>query len=137
MSKPRQSLIPAEQIEHSIVLIRGQRVMLDRELAALYGVPTMVLNQAVRRNIARFPDDFMFQLTKEELENWKSQFVTSNSAARMSLRKLPLAFTTRHRHAFQRVEQRASHCGQHRDHADVRAAAAVADLEQGFGQTAR
>ncbi len=94
MAKQQQlSLLPVERIEKSILQIRGQRVILDRDLAALYDVPTMVLNQAVRRNISRFPDDFMFQLTKEELENWKAQFVTSNSTARMSLRKLPLAFT--------------------------------------------
>jgi len=93
MVQPRQSLIPTERIEHSILLIRGQRVMLDRELAALYGVPTKVLNQTVRRNISRFPDDFMFQLTDEEFENWRSQFVTSNSAAKMGLRRAPSAFT--------------------------------------------
>ncbi len=93
MNQPRTSLIPTERIEHSILQMRGQRVMLDRDLASLYGVSTAALNQAVRRNIARFPDDFMFQLTKEELENWKSQFVTSNSTTKMSLRKLPLAFT--------------------------------------------
>jgi hypothetical protein len=66
--------------------------MLDRDLAALYEVQTRILNQAVRRNIDRFPPDFMFQLTKEEFENWKSQIVTSNSV-KMGLRKLPLAFT--------------------------------------------
>lgn len=93
MSQPRQSLIPTERIEHAILLIRGQRVMLDRELATLYGVPTKVLNQAVRRNIARFPDDFMFQLSDEEFENWRSQFVTPNSSVKMGVRYRPLAFT--------------------------------------------
>lgn len=88
-----QSLIPAERIEKFILLIRGEKVMLDRDLAELYGVPTRTLNQAVRRNIKRFPVDFMFQLSKQELENWKSQFVISNPAAKMSLRKPPLAFT--------------------------------------------
>ncbi len=66
--------------------------MLDRDLAFLYNVPTRVLNQAVKRHPDRFPLDFMFQLTKEELQNWKSQFVTSNSI-NMGIRKLPLAFT--------------------------------------------
>src|SRR5439155_17105028 len=86
-------LIPTERIEHSILLIRGHRVMLDRELAALYGVPTKVLNQAVRRNVARFPEDFMFQLTDDEFENWRSQFVTANSTVKMGVRYRPLAFT--------------------------------------------
>ena len=93
MSKLPQSLIPTERIEHTILLIRGQRVILDRELAALYGVPTKALNQAVRRNLSRFPEDFMFQLTDEELENWKSQFVISNSTAQKMIRFRPLAFT--------------------------------------------
>ena len=75
-----------------IFLIRGQKVMLDRDLALLYSVETRVLNQAVKRNEERFPPDFMFQLTDEELNNWKSQIVTSNKE-RMGLRKLPLAFT--------------------------------------------
>ena len=66
-----------EQIESLILSIRGKQVILDRDLARLYGVETKVLNQAVKRNIERFPEDFMFQLTKEEFENWKSQFVTS------------------------------------------------------------
>ena len=87
------SLIPAERIEHSILLIRGQKVMLDRDLAALYGVPTKVLNQAVHRNAKRFPTDFMFQLNADEFKNWRSQIVTSNSAARMSIRRRPYAFT--------------------------------------------
>ena len=66
--------------------------MLDRDLAELYGVTTSRLNEQVKRNIERFDDDFMFQLTKEELENWKSQNAISNSI-KMGLRKLPLAFT--------------------------------------------
>ena len=70
---------PLEVIENLILNIRGKQVMLDRDLARLYGVETKVLNQAVKRNIERFPEDFMFQLTKEEFENWKSQIVTSNS----------------------------------------------------------
>lgn len=66
--------------------------MLDRDLAALYGVETRILNQAVRRNKKRFPEDFMFQLTQKELLNWKSQIETSNKE-KMGLRKPPLAFT--------------------------------------------
>ena len=67
-----------EQIESLILTIRGKQVILDRDLARLYCVETRVLNQAVQRNIERFPEDFMFRLTKEEFENWKSQFVISN-----------------------------------------------------------
>ena len=93
MSKSPQSLIPTERIEHKILLIRGQRVILDRELASLYGVPTKALNQSVRRNLSRFPEDFMFQLTDEELENLRSQFVTANSTTQKMIRFRPLAFT--------------------------------------------
>jgi hypothetical protein len=87
------SLIPAERIDRAIVLVRGQKVMLDRDLATLYEVETKVLNQAVSRNIDRFPEDFMFQLTEGEFENWRSQIVTSNSAAKMGIRRKPYAFT--------------------------------------------
>ena len=66
--------------------------MLDRDLAEMYGVQTKALNQAVKRNIDRFPEDFMFQLTDEETRNWKSQFVTSNSI-KMGVRRNPYAFT--------------------------------------------
>ncbi len=86
------SLIPAERIERAILMIRGQKVLLDRDLAELYGVATKVLNQAVGRNRKRFPDDFMFQLSDEEFGNWRSQIVTSNSAAKMGLRRRPYAF---------------------------------------------
>ena len=75
---------PVEQIESLILTIRGKQVILDRDLARLYGVETKVLNQAVKRNIERFPEDFMFQLTKEEFENWKSQFAISNYDEDMS-----------------------------------------------------
>jgi len=67
--------------------------MLDSDLAALYGVETRVLVQAVKRNRERFPDDFMFQFSDEELENWRSQIVISNPAAKMGLRRRPYAFT--------------------------------------------
>ena len=69
---------PLENIENLILNIRGKQVMLDRDLARLYGVETKRLNEAVKRNIERFPEDFMFQLNKEEFENWKSQIVTSS-----------------------------------------------------------
>ena len=78
-------------IENQILTVRGQRVMLDRDLAALYRVPTSALNQAVKRNKERFPADFMFRLTKEEAENLRSQFVTSSSHG--GRRTLPYAFT--------------------------------------------
>ena len=80
------SLIPQKHIENKILFIRGHKVMLDKDLAELYEVQTKVLNQAVKRNLDRFPEDFMFQMTKEEFENWKSQFVTSNQAEKTSLR---------------------------------------------------
>ena len=68
-----------EQIENLILSIRGKQVILDRDLARLYGVETRRLNEQVRRNMERFPEDFMFQLNKEEFENWKSHFAISNS----------------------------------------------------------
>jgi ORF6N domain len=89
-SKPA---VPTEVIEHRIFLIRGQKVMLDADLAALYQVSTRVLNQAVKRNLSRFPSDFMFQLNRKELEDWRSQIVTSNPRAKMALRRPPHAFT--------------------------------------------
>lgn len=85
-------LIPSERIVNKIYIFRNKKVMFDRDLAELYGVKTMVLNQAVKRNIKRFPADFMFQLDKKEMEIWKSQIVISKSD-KMGLRKLPLVFT--------------------------------------------
>jgi hypothetical protein len=85
-------LIPQQIIESRILLMRGKKVMLDRDLAVLYVVETRVLNQAVRRNINRFPEDFMFQLTKEEMANWKSQIVITNKE-KIGLRRRPYAFT--------------------------------------------
>ena len=85
-------LIPDERIMDKIYLIREQKIMLDRDLAELYGVETKVLKQQVKRNLDRFPSDFMFELTKEEFQNWRSQFVTSNSD-RMGLRYSPMAFS--------------------------------------------
>ena len=85
--------VPVQFIERRIYLIRGQRVMLDSDLADLYQVPTFRLNEAVKRNGDRFPEDFMFQLSKEELENWRSQIAISNPGTRMGLRRPPYAFT--------------------------------------------
>ncbi len=87
-----KGIVEQNIIERKIFVIRGLNVMLDRDLSELYGVETRVLNQAVRRNKERFPADFMFQLTREEMDNWKSQIVISNSDI-MGLRKKPLAFT--------------------------------------------
>lgn len=98
-----------EQIESQIFLIRGQKVMLDADLAELYGVPTKVLNQAIKRNTERFPEDFMFQLTAEEFADLRCQIGTSslrsqiatsnnsvgNTAGRGGRRHLPYAFTER------------------------------------------
>ncbi len=86
----RKNTLPVERIQQSIFVIRGMRVMLDVDLAFLYGVETKALNQAVKRNLSRFPPDFMFQLTKDEFEDLRSQFVTFNSLHR---RYLPYAFT--------------------------------------------
>jgi len=85
-------VLSEETIINKIYLIRGHKVMLDRDLAAMYGVETRVLNQAIKRNEKRFPADFMFQMTSEELSNWKSQNVISNKE-KMGLRKPPNVFT--------------------------------------------
>lgn len=79
-----------EVIRSKIYEMRGQKVMLDRDLASMYGVETRALNQAVKRNAERFPEDFMFQLTTTEWDNLKSQFVTSRWGG---TRKPPYAFT--------------------------------------------
>ena len=83
-------LLPLEAITQRIVVLREQKVLLDADLAALYGVETRRLNEQVRRNRARFPEDFIFELTAEEFGNLKSQFATSSWGGR---RKLPMAFT--------------------------------------------
>jgi len=88
------SLIPAERIENSILFLRGEKVILDEDLAFLYGVSTKVLIQAVKRNKERFPPDFMFQLNKEEFASLRSQFVTSKlKSGRGGRRYPPYAFT--------------------------------------------
>jgi len=89
VAKP-EALAPVADITRAILVLRGQRVILDRELAAIYGVTTGRLNEAVKRNAERFPEDFMFQLTAEELENLRSQFAISSWGGR---RYRPFAFT--------------------------------------------
>ncbi len=79
-------------IRNKIIVLRNQQVMIDRDIAELYGVETKRLNEQVKRNIERFPEEFCFQLNTLEFENWKSQFATSNSD-KMGLRKIPYAFT--------------------------------------------
>ena len=96
-------IIPMERIMGKIYYIRGKKVMFDRDLAELYGVAPKVLNQAVKRNAKRFPDDFMFKLSKEEMLNWKSQIVTLKTDANLKsqivtsswggARKIPHVFT--------------------------------------------
>jgi hypothetical protein len=98
---PKPTSIP--DVQSFMLTLRGKRLLLDSDLARLYGVPTKVFNQAITRNVARFPGDFLFQITREELANLKSQFVTSSSEtkARQQLigsehggrRKLPWVFT--------------------------------------------
>lgn len=92
MSKHHPALIPSEKIESKIHIIRNRKIMFDKDLALLYGVQTKVLNQAVRRNIERFPEDFMFQLTKEEIKAIsRSQIVTLKQGENMKY--LPYVFT--------------------------------------------
>ncbi|WP_372933393.1 ORF6N domain-containing protein [Mariniphaga sediminis] len=85
-------MLSDEVVMTKIFVVRNQRVMIDRDLAELYGVETKRLKEAVRRNITRFPEDFMFEMTKEELQIWRSQFASSNSD-KMGLRYPPFCFT--------------------------------------------
>jgi len=90
----QSELVPLDHVERVILVLRGRKVLLDEDLAFLYGVEVKALNQAVKRNSKRFPVDFMFQLTKEEGERLRSQNVTLNVARRGTHRKyLPFAFT--------------------------------------------
>ena len=90
MNEESNLMVPDELIMNKIYLIRGQKVMMDNDLAELYSVETRRLNEQVRRNIDRFPEDFMFQLNKAEFDDLKSQFATSSWGGR---RKLPYVFT--------------------------------------------
>ena len=89
----RKDIVPIEAVTESIHTVRGQRVILDTDLAGLYGVPTKVLNQAVKRNQQRFPAEFMFQLTPGEYKALRSQFVTLNKGRGQHRKYLPYAFT--------------------------------------------
>ena len=94
MAKKNTTLvIPDEVVMNKIYIIRGQKIMLDSDLAELYGVATKVLNQAVKRNIARFPDDFMFELTRDEYNSIRSQFVTLESGKGRYSKYNPYVFT--------------------------------------------
>ncbi|MBU6435697.1 MAG: ORF6N domain-containing protein, partial [Nitrospirae bacterium] len=86
-------LVPRERIEQTILLLRGHRVMLDTDLAILYGVPTKRLNEQVMRNKKRFPSDFMFQLSAEEVERLRSQFATLKPGRGQHRKYRPYAFT--------------------------------------------
>jgi hypothetical protein len=86
------NIVKQDTLEKKIFLIRSLNVMLDKDLAELYGIKTKVFLQAVKRNKERFPEDFMFQLSKKEFEDWRSQFVTSSSGDKMGLRYRPYAF---------------------------------------------
>lgn len=93
MNKSNSNIVISDEVVlRKIYLIRGLKVMLDRDLAELYGLETKRLKESVRRNIERFPEDFMFELTKEEFTIWRSQFATSN-AEKIGLRIPPFAFT--------------------------------------------
>jgi len=89
----RTALVPLERITRSILVLRGQRVILDRELAAIYGATTRRLNEQVKRNLERFPEDSMFRLTREEAELSRSQIATLKSGRGHNIKYLPYAFT--------------------------------------------
>ena len=90
--KEKKSMLPDEVVMSKIYVIRGVKVMIDRDLAELYDVETKYLKRQVKRNLIRFPEDFMFKLNEQEFKEWRSQFVTSNED-KMGLRYAPYAFT--------------------------------------------
>lgn len=92
VNKELQSLVTEQKILNRIYVVRKEKVMLDRDLAELYGIETKRLKEAVRRNIARFPKDFMFEMSKKELQDWRTQFATSKED-RTGLRYVPFCFT--------------------------------------------
>ena len=89
----KPALVPVERIENRILLIRGQKVLLDTDLAAPYGVRTKRFNEQVRRNRERFPSDFMFQLSREEWDALRSQFATLKAGRGQHRKYIPNAFT--------------------------------------------
>ena len=118
------ALLPV--IQSRILVLREQRVMLDADLAQLYGVETKVLVQAVKRKLPRFPEDVMFQLSADEFAALRSQTVTSNTAGRGGRRTAPYAFTEQGVAMLSSVlGQCACHRDEHRDHANLRARAGV------------
>src|SRR5436309_8844863 len=110
MTKSANYIISQQQIESAVLVLRGEKVLLDADLAAMYGVTTGALNQAVQRNRGRFPPDFMFRLTKDELENLKSQFVISRSGTESTQAQLATGSQTALRFQFAILE-RAKHGG--------------------------
>ncbi len=92
-SSDETSLLTLDLVERKIYVVRGQKVMLDNDLALLYGVTTKRLNEQVKRNISRFPEDFMFQLTTDELDNLRSQIATSSLKSYGGRRYMPYVFT--------------------------------------------
>ena len=110
--------VPADRVQQAIYLIRGQNVMLDRDLAALYGVPTKALKQAVRRNLERFPDDFMFVLDTVEFRIWRSQFVPQRRSERTSV-STDGFYRAGCGNAIERLEESSRGPGQYRDHAHI------------------
>ena len=107
MAKSNTSIaIPEALVTSKIYVVRNKKIMLDRDLAELYEVETKVFNQAVRRNIERFPEEFMFQLTTEEFEILRSQIVTSSWGG---TRYLPIAFSVWSCHAVQCITKQKSH----------------------------
>jgi hypothetical protein len=92
-SREDPTLVPVERITHAILIVRGQRVIIDRDLAAIYGVATGRLNEAVKRNAERFPEDFLFRLTQQEAERSRSQIAILKSRRGYNLKYLPHVFT--------------------------------------------
>src|ERR1044072_3502801 len=139
--------LPESSIENCILLIRGHKVILDRELARLYGVSTRTLNQAVKRNLNRFPDDFMFQLTHDETAAWQETSLASSRSLKgpffkitncdlkksgRKTHKIPALrlHRTRHPDAFERAEERPCSPGQYSNHANVCLTARAPGLER-------
>jgi hypothetical protein len=130
MSEKLTKSIEDQEIIDCIRIIRGQKVMLDRDLARMYDVPTKRFNEAVKRNITRFPSDFMFQLTEEEFQILRSQIATSSSEdkktglGRSAIHALRLHRTGRS-HAVEHIKFGNSHSGEYSDHQGVHQIAAV------------
>ena len=130
----KRSLVPVERIEGAILVLRGHKVIPDKDLAALYGVTTGNLNKAVNRNVDRFPDDFMLQLTEEEFSDLKFHFGTSRWGG---TRKLPRAFTEQGVAMLSRASQLSRSAREHRDYAGLRPSPCADCHESGACTTAR